>query len=295
MIAYEGKIIVIAGPTASGKSSISINLAKQLDGYIINADSRQIYKHIDIGSAKPTPDEILDDNVWLIDGVKHFLFDFVDPKEQFSLFKYQKLVSDLLNTQEGIPILVGGTGLYIDSVIFNYDLKEREPINDDELSELSIEQLQERASKYLDDMTESDRSNRHRLIRAIQRKGLGRSKGEMLENIYFVIDVDKDTLKERIRERIDSMFKDGLLEENKKLLKMGYSYKDPGLNSIGYKEFEEYFNNTVTLEDVKKNIYSNTVAYAKRQRTWFKRNKNSVWSSNYEEISQLASNFITGV
>lgn len=294
MIAYEGKIIVIAGPTASGKSSLSINLAKQLNGYIINADSRQIYKHIDIGSAKPTPDEILGDNVWVIDGVKHFLFDFVDPKEQFSLFKYQQLVSDVLNTQKGIPILVGGTGLYIDSVIFNYDLKEREHIDSGELSELSIGQLQEKASMYLVNMTESDRNNRHRLIRAIQRKGLGRSKGKMLDNMYFVIDVDKDTLKERIKERVDGMFKDGLLEENKKLLGMGYSYKDPGLNSIGYKEFEEYFNNTATLEEVKENIYSNTVAYAKRQRTWFKRNKGSVVSSNYEEISQLASNFITG-
>ena len=295
MIAYEGKIIVIAGPTASGKSSIAINLAKQLNGYIINADSRQIYKHIDIGSAKPTPDEILSDNVWVIDGIKHFLFDFVNPKEQFSLFKYQQLVSNVLNTQEGIPILVGSTGLYIDSVVFNYDLKEREHTASNELLELSIEQLQERASRYLGDMTESDRRNKHRLIRAIQRKGLGRSKGDMLDNIYFVIDVEKDTLKDRIRGRIERMFKDGLLEENSKLLKMGYSYKDPGLNSIGYKEFEEYFNNSSTLEDVKKNIYSNTVAYAKRQRTWFKRNKNSVWSSNYEEISQLASNFITGV
>jgi len=295
MIRYEGKIIVIAGPTASGKSSIAINLAKQLNGYIINADSRQIYKHIDIGSAKPTPDKILSENVWVIDGVKHFLFDFVNPKEQFSLFKYQKLVSNILNTEKGIPILVGGTGLYIDSVVFNYNLKKREHIDDGELSELSIEQLQEKASKYLDDMTESDRRNKHRLIRAIQREGLGRSKGDMLDNIYFVIDIEKDTLKERIMERIDDMFKKGLLEENKKLLEMGYSYKDPGLNSIGYKEFEEYFNNSSTLEEVKQNIYSNTVAYAKRQRTWFKRNKGSIWSSSYEEISQLASNFITGV
>jgi tRNA dimethylallyltransferase len=294
MIQYEGKIIVIAGPTASGKSSIAINLAKQLNGYIINGDSRQIYKHIDIGSAKPTPDEILDDYIWVIDGVKHFLFDFVDPKEQFSLFKYQQLVSNVLNTQKGIPILVGGTGLYIDSVIFNYNLKKRELVHSDEFSELSIEQLQEKASKYLPEMTESDRSNRHRLIRAIQRKGLGRKKGDVLDNIYFVIDVEKETLKERIKERIDGMFKDGLLEENKKLLEMGYTYRDPGLNSIGYKEFEGYFNNTATLEEIKENIYRNTLAYAKRQRTWFKRNKDSIWSSNYEEISQLASNFITG-
>lgn len=292
MIAYEGKIVIIAGPTASGKSSIAINLAKELNGYIINADSRQIYKHIDIGSAKPTPDEILSDDVWVIDDIKHFLFDFVDPKERFSLFKYQKLVSEILNTQEGIPILVGGTGLYIDSVVFNYDLKESS--NNLDFSKLSIEQLQERASKYLPDMTESDRGNRHRLIRAIQRESLGRSKGKMLDNIYFVIDVDKDTLKDRIRERIDRVFKDGLLEENIRLLEMGYTYNDPGLNSIGYKEFEEYFKNSISLDEVKENIYTNTVKYAKRQRTWFKRNKESIWSNNYEQISQLALNFITG-
>ncbi|MGI6423176.1 MAG: tRNA (adenosine(37)-N6)-dimethylallyltransferase MiaA [Candidatus Dojkabacteria bacterium] len=292
MINYTGKIIVIAGPTASGKSSLAIKLAKQLGGYIINGDSRQVYKYLNIGTAKPTPQEILDNNVWVIDGIRHYLFDFVDPKEKFTLFNYQFNTSQILKREKGIPILVGGSGLYIDSVIFNYNLKKN--IKREDLTTLTLTQLQKKASKYLEHMTESDRKNRHRLIRVIERESLGKERGKTLKHIYFVIDIDKEILKERIKERIDEMFNSGLLEENKKLLEMGYRYSDPGLNSIGYKEFEEYFNNNQTTEQVKESIYKNTVAYAKRQRTWFKRNRESIWTDSYEDIYELASNFITG-
>lgn len=291
MIEYQGKIIVIAGPTASGKSDIAIRLAKQLGGYVINADSRQIYKYLNIGTAKPTPEEIKDD-CFIIDGIKHYLFDIVDPKERYSLFKYQRGVSNILRKEKGIPILVGGTGLYIDSVIYNYKLKEN--TYDENLSTLSLEELQSKASDYLGDMTESDRKNRHRLIRVLQRGGMGNERGNRLNAIYFVLDISKDILKKRVEERIEDMFEMGLENENRKLLDMGYTYEDSGLNSIGYMEFREYFNNEITIEELKERIYKNTMKYIKRQRTWFRRNKESIWTDSYDNILQLASNFING-
>lgn len=290
MINYDGKLIVIAGATASGKSDIAIRLAKDIGGYIVNGDSRQIYKYLDIGTAKPTPDEILSDGSWIVDGIKHYLFSFVDPKNSYTLYDYQHSVQEILNREEGIPILTGGTGLYIDSVVFNYNLKQNTSTLD--LSSYSVKQLQDMASKYLPDMTVSDRENRHRLERVIQRNGLGKQRGDELQNIYFVLDVQRDVLKERIKERIERMFKMGLEKENRKLLDMGYTYSDRALNSIGYKEFEGFFNGEDSIEVVKESIYRNTLAYAKRQKTWFKRNKNSVWSNDYESILDLASNFI---
>ena len=287
MIDYKGKIIVIAGPTASGKSDIAITLAKKINGYIINGDSRQVYKYLNIGTAKP----VFQNSEYTIDGIKHYLYDFVDPKDSFTLFDYQLAVKDILKKEKGIPILVGGSGLYIDSVVFNYILSKNHNI-DTTLQSKSIEELKELAKEYLPNMNESDRENKHRLIRAIQRKGSTHKKGEMLNSIYFVLDIEKEILEKRVRERIDGMFQEGLLEENISLLEKGYTYEDKGMNSIGYIEFKEYFDKEKTLEQVKEDIYRNTLSYIKRQKTWFKRNKNSMWINNKEDIYYKASNFI---
>ncbi|OGC44285.1 hypothetical protein A3J98_00515, partial [candidate division WS6 bacterium RIFOXYC1_FULL_33_10] len=232
MIDYNGKIIVIAGPTASGKSDIAITLAKKINGYIINGDSRQVYKYLNIGTAKP----VFQNSEYTIDGIKHYLYDFVDPKDSFTLFDYQLAVKDILKKEKGIPILVGGSGLYIDSVVFNYILSKNHNI-DTTLQSKSIEELKELAKEYLPNMNESDRENKHRLIRAIQRKGSTHKKGDMLNSIYFVLDIEKEILEKRVEERIERMFKEGLLEENISLSKKGYTYEDKGMNSIGYIEF----------------------------------------------------------
>jgi len=290
MIEYKGKIIVIAGATATGKSEISLKLAKELNGYIINADSRQIYKKINIGSAKPKFDKEISKGVHTLNGITHYLYDFVDPKENFTIFDYQNCVNNVLKNTQGIPILTGGSGLYIDSVIYNYKLSKNNKNTD--LKDKSIEELQELAKEYLPYMSESDRKNKHRLIRAIQREGVNREKGKELNNIYFVIDIEKQVLQERIKKRIDNMFKEGLLEENISLLKQGYTYDDKGMKTIGYIEFKEYFENKISLEDVKERIFKNTMGYVKRQRTWFKRNKNAIWINEPKEILYLASNFI---
>ena len=290
MIEYKGKIIVIAGATATGKSEISLKLAKELNGYIINADSRQIYKKINIGSAKPKFDKEISKGVHTLNGITHYLYDFVDPKENFTIFDYQNCVNNVLKNTQGIPILTGGSGLYIDSVIYNYKLSKNNKNTD--LKDKSIEELQELAKEYLPYMSESDRKNKHRLIRAIQREGVNRERGKELNNIYFVIDIEKQILQERIKKRIDNMFKEGLLEENISLLKQGYTYNDKGMKTIGYIEFKEYFENKISLEDVKERIFKNTMGYVKRQRTWFKRNKNAIWINEPKEILYLASNFI---
>ena len=290
MIEYKEKIIVIAGATATGKSEISLKLAKKINGYIINADSRQIYKKINIGSAKPKFDKEISKGVHTLNGITHYLYDFVDPKENFTIFDYQNCVNNVLKNTQGVPILTGGSGLYIDSVIYNYKLSKNNKNTD--LKDKSIEELQELAKEYLPYMSESDRKNKHRLIRAIQRGGVNREKGKELNNIYFVIDIEKQILQERIKKRIDNMFKEGLLEENISLLKQGYTYNDKVMKTIGYIEFKEYFENKISLEDVKERIFKNTMGYVKRQRTWFKRNKNAVWINEPKEILYLASNFI---
>ncbi|MDY0097121.1 MAG: tRNA (adenosine(37)-N6)-dimethylallyltransferase MiaA [Candidatus Dojkabacteria bacterium] len=287
MIDYKGKIIVIAGPTASGKSDIAVNLAKEIDGYIINGDSRQVYKYLNIGTAKPK----FQDSEHIIDGIKHYLYDFVDPKSNYTLFEYQLAINDILTKEKGIPILVGGSGLYIDSVVFNYLLTENDD-TDTTLQNKSVEELKELAKAYLPNMNESDRENKHRLIRAIQRKGINQKKGNTLNNRYFVLDVEKEILEKRVKDRIDKMFKEGLLEENISLLEKGYTYEDKGMNSIGYIEFKEYFDKKKTLEQVKEDIYINSMSYIKRQKTWFKRNKGSIWVTDEKDIYYEASNFI---
>jgi len=294
MIDYKGKIIVIAGPTATGKSDIAISLAKHINGYIINGDSRQVYTDLNIGTSKPKFDKKISRGQDIKDGISHYLYDYINPKDNFTLYEYQKDVNSVLNNTKGIPILVGGSGLYIDSVIFNYNLVN----NSQDVSDLeskTIEELQALSKDFLSEMSESDRSNRHRLIRTIQRGGINRKKGKELNNRYFVIDIEKEILKEKVKERMENMFKDGLLEENISLIKKGYIYEDKGMNSIGYREFKEYFENKKSIEDVKEEIFKNTMAYIKRQRTWFRRNKGSIWVNNKEELLYKASNFILKV
>jgi len=291
MIGYKGKIIVLAGPTASGKSDMAISLAKKINGYIINGDSRQVYTDLNIGIAKPKFDKKISKGKDILDGITHYLYDYINPKDNFTLYDYQRDVKNVLNNAKGIPILVGGSGLYIDSVIFNYILTKNN-VNISELENMEIVKLQELAKEFLPKLNESDGNNRHRLIRAIQRGNVNRKRGKELENIYFVIDIDRDVLKKRVRERIERMFKEGLLEENISLLDKGYTYEDKGMSSIGYREFREYFDNTKSLDDVKEEIFKNTMAYIKRQRTWFRRNKGSIWVNNKEELIYKALNFI---
>ena len=279
-------IIVIAGCTASGKSDVALRLAKEINGVIINADSRQVYKEISIGTAKPVPDKI-EDGVFIIDGIKHYLYSYISVKDEFNLYKYQKDVFSLLEKlpKDVTPILTGGTGLYIDSVVYNYKLKEnRENKSNIDLGDLSIKELQELVgSKKLEKLNESDRENPRRLIHIIKHGLPSIKKGKSLKHLYFFLNIDADTIKKNIRLRVEKMFERGLSKENEIIRKEGLNLY-PALDTIGYTEFDQYFEGEKKIEEVKEDIITHTNQYAKRQRTWFRRNENIVYVKNLEEI-----------
>jgi tRNA dimethylallyltransferase len=277
MINYTKPIIVIAGPTGSGKSSLAIELAKEINGYIINADSRQIYKELMTGTAQPIASKT-NGKTWYIGSIKHFLYGQTSIEKPYNVFQYQKDVQRILNSNpDQTPILVGGTGLYIDSIVFNYDLKDTPTdlkYSRNELNSLNVEKLQSLLQKdILNQLNESDRKNPIRLIRAIEKGNSLNKKGKPLNYTYFVLDIPTQELEKRIKDRIEEMINMGLIEENRDLLTQGFNYNMPALRSIGYQEFEGYFENKKTIEQVKEDIFLHTLQYAKRQKTWFKRNK----------------------
>ena len=276
MISYQGLIIVIAGPTGSGKSSLAVDLAKEINGYIINADSRQVYKELKIGTAQPVPDRV-DGEVWYVDGIKHYLYGQVSIKDSYNISQYQKDVQRVLDINPTqTAILVGGTGLYIDSVVYSYDLQNVSSDNEysrEQLDSMNVKELQSLIPENtLRELNSSDVKNPRRLIRAIEKGSSYHKKGAPLNFKYFVLDIDIETLKSQINRRLEQMFNLGLEQENRELLEKGYTYEMPALNSIGYYEFKGYFTQEKSLEEVKKEILLHTIQYSKHQRTWFKRN-----------------------
>ena len=295
MIDFKKPIIVVAGPTASGKSSLALKLAKDIDGFIINADSRQIYKELKIGTAQPTPDRIEED-AWYINNIKHYLYGHISAKENYNLFQYQKDVQKVLNKESTLPILVGGTGLYIDSIIHNYDLKESKETEytREELERMSVKELQSLLEPdVLNRFNRSDINNPIRLIRAIERGGVNREKGRQLKHLYLLLDFKSDVLGDRIRERVNQMFEEGLEEENRQLLESGFNYNLHSMHSIGYREFDGYFEGLKSVDQVKEEIVLHTLQYAKRQNTWFRRNSDTVKISNYQQAHEEALNFLS--
>jgi tRNA dimethylallyltransferase len=297
MINFQKPVIVVAGPTASGKSSLALKLAESINGYIINADSRQIYKQLKIGTAQPTPDTIKDD-IWYIDDVEHYLYGHVSITDDYNLYRYQQDVQNVLNREDSVPILVGGTGLYIDSIVYNYDLKpsskKETEYSRKQLEKMSVKELHSLIdSSDLEKLNRSDRNNPIRLIRAIERGGINREHGPTLSHLYLLLDVQLDALGDKIRARVDQMFEEGLIEENENLLNSGYSYGLPSMQSIGYKEFDGYFNREKSIDQVKDEIILHTLQYAKRQKTWFRRNKDVEKIENYQQAYDEAVNFLS--
>lgn len=279
------KIIVLTGCTASGKSSIGIKLAKKIDAVIINADSRQIYKELTIGTAKPIPDTIKG-KTYYIENIPHYLYSTVSVKEEYNIYKYQKDVKEILKK---IPtttpvILLGGTGLYIDSIIKNFQLKET--VDKRNYDIYSISQLKNMVgSSKLKQLNESDRENPRRLIRILQKSASKENINttQPLNHIYIVVDVEKDILNKNIEKRVEQMFENCLLKENEELRKKGLN-RYRGFRTIGYQEFDKYFSEERDLVEIKKEIINHTRQYAKRQRTWFRRNKNAIWCKTFHEI-----------
>lgn len=285
-------LIVVAGPTASGKTSLAIDIAKTLDGEIVCADSMQIYKYMDIGTAKATRDEQAQ--------CPHHLMDIVEPDCEFSVADYTELahktISDIVSRGK-TPIMCGGTGLYIDSVVNDVEFGEFE--NDYTLRR-ELEELakKEGSQRLIDMLSEFDPlsakklhpNNLKRIIRAIEfykvsgipiseHQHMTKLKESRYNAVEFIIDRERYELYDRINRRVDIMMDEGLTDEVKTLIDRGYSPELNSMQGIGYKELIAYFNGKSTLDEAVDAIKQNSRRYAKRQLTWFRRNENIHWLS----------------
>ena len=284
------KVIVIAGPTASGKTSLSIELAQKIDGEIISCDSMQIYKDMDIGTAKVTKEEMKD--------IKHYLVDFVSPEERYSVSNFKK---DAENAIEEIlkkgktPIVVGGTGLYVDSLIYSinypdmeFDEEYRNELMDIASTQEGLEKLYEQAKQIdeeaIKNISKNDKKRIIRILEIYKQTGKNKTQQEIesrkQESKYdyrvFVIDMDRAKLYDRINRRVDIMIESGLVEEVKNI-KQKYKKYPTAMQALGYKEVVLYLDNIISYEEMIEKIKMETRRYAKRQLTWFRKNKQAIW------------------
>ncbi|WP_434296580.1 tRNA (adenosine(37)-N6)-dimethylallyltransferase MiaA [Clostridium sporogenes] len=285
-------LLILAGPTAVGKTDISIKLAKKLNGEIISADSMQIYKYMDIGSAKITKEEMK--------GIPHHLIDVVAPHEEFNVSSFKTLAEKCIKdiwSRGKLPIIAGGTGLYINSLIYNYDFTDADRDEDyrEYLTRLSEDKGKEYVHSMLKDIDGKSYEKLYpndlkRVVRALEvYKITGKSISEYtkenekkLYNIpyninYFVLNMNREVLYERINKRVDIMMDKGLIEEVKKLESMGYTPDMQSMKGIGYKEILFYLKGDISLDEAIYLIKKGSRNYAKRQLTWFRKDKRSIW------------------
>ncbi|MCH5256288.1 MAG: tRNA (adenosine(37)-N6)-dimethylallyltransferase MiaA [Lachnospiraceae bacterium] len=277
-------LIILTGPTAAGKTKLSISLANVVNGEIISADSMQVYRHMDIGSAKIMPEEM--------GGVKHHLIDILEPNEEFHVVKFQSMAKEAMQniySNGKMPIIVGGTGFYIQSVLYDVDFTESEEDTAfrAELEELAKNEGNEVLFERLRSIDPEScniihANNIKRVIRAIEfyektGKRISEHNKEQHENespynfAYFVLDDDRAVLYERINNRVDAMLEAGLIDEVKSLKDMGCTSDMVSMQGLGYKEILEYLDGKSTLDEAIYKIKRDTRHFAKRQLTWFRR------------------------
>ncbi|KPJ56586.1 hypothetical protein AMJ49_04545 [Parcubacteria bacterium DG_74_2] len=292
----RNKLIVILGPTASGKTELAIKLAKKFSGEIVSADSRQIYKKMDIGTGKATKKQM--------QNIPHYLIDIINPDKEFNVTIYKKMAVKVIKDIQKrgkIPFLVGGTGLYIKAVVDNIEFPEIKPLKKlrKELESKTAKQLFE-TYKKIDPQGAKfiDKKNKRRLIRAIEvckttKKPFWeqRKKGKPLFDVLQIgIKMPKEKLKNKIEKRAAQMLKLGLEKEVNNLVK-NYSWEISSIQTIGYQEFQPYFNKEITKKELQQNIILHTCQFAKRQMTWFKKDKRVKWIKNYKQAENLIKNF----
>ncbi|AGI38918.1 tRNA dimethylallyltransferase [Thermoclostridium stercorarium subsp. thermolacticum DSM 2910] len=289
-------VIVIAGPTASGKTDLAINLALETDGEVVSADSMQIYRYMDIGTAKPTKEEMR--------GIPHHMIDIVDPGENYSVALYKRdaenCIRDILSRGK-LPIVAGGTGLYINSLIYN--IKFGETVIDEEFRERMRKIAETEGPKVLHEMLEKvdpesaakiHYNNVKRVIRALevyeytkkpisQHQKESRTEPPEFRYLVFILSMDRERLYDRINRRVDKMIQKGLVDEVRRLLKMGYKPGSTALQGLGYKEIIRFLNNELPFEEAIRILKRDTRHFAKRQLTWFRAIKEAVWLEGGEE------------
>ncbi len=283
-------LVVLTGPTAVGKTKASIELAKSIGGEIISADSMQVYRYMDIGSAKITKEEM--------EGVPHYLVDVLDPKEEFHVVKFQEMAKKAMEeiySHSHIPIVVGGTGFYIQALLYDIDFTDNDGDTGirKELEEFAekngLEALHERLRKVDPVSAETiHANNKKRVIRALEfymqtgtpiseHNETERAKESPYDFRYFVLTDDRRKLYNRIDRRVDLMVESGLVEEVKKLKEMGCTRNMVSMQGLGYKEILEYLEGDSSLEEAIYKIKRDTRHFAKRQLTWFRRERQVIW------------------
>ena len=297
------KVIVVIGPTSVGKTKMGVALAKKLNGEVISGDSMQVYRQMDIGTAKVTIEEM--------EGVTHHCIDILDPKDQYSVHDFQQTVRKQITeiTNRGhVPIIVGGTGLYIKAALYDYTFSEMENSHD-EINKKYKDYTNEQLYAHLKQIDEESAkilhfNNRRRVLRAIEiYEQTGQKKSEMINeqehiclyDAYFVgLTLPRELLYERINLRVDLMMKNGLQGEMESLIKQGLTRENQSMKAIGYKEWFDYFEGKCDLNEVSENIKKHSRQYAKRQYTWFKNQFDVHWydvclenfSKTIEEVSR---------
>ena len=283
------RVIVICGPTASGKTALSIELAKKINGEIISCDSMQIYKDMNIGTAKPMVEEM--------QGIKHYLLDFIEPNKRYSVAEFkkdaEKAIEEIL-AKGKMPIVVGGTGLYVDSLIYGIEYQDIQLDEDyrKQLEQIANEKglgiLYEQA-KQIDEqaMKKISPNDKKRIMRVLEiYKATGKNKTEQewesrknevkYDFKVFTLNMDREVLYDRINKRVDIMIEQGLIEEVKNIIQK-YSEFPTAMQGLGYKEVVEYLEEKCSKEEMIEKIKIETRRYAKRQLTWFRKNKQTIW------------------
>ena len=289
-------LIILAGPTAVGKTSLSIRLAKETGGEIISADSMQVYRHMDIGSAKITKEEM--------DGVSHYLVDVLEPEEEFNVVRFQQMAKEAAEKiwEKGkIPLVVGGTGFYIQALLYDIDFTENDG---DESYRRQLEQKasdEEGASELYEMLKRVDPKaaqeihprNIKRIIRALEfyhqtgrkiseHNETQRQKESPYNYAYFVLTDERSRLYERIDQRVDLMMEQGLLDEVRYLKERGVRKDSTAMQGLGYKELYAYLEGEYPLDEAVRIIKRDTRHFAKRQLTWFKRERDVIWADKSE-------------
>ena len=264
----DSMILVVVGPTGVGKTKMSVELAKKYNAIVVNADSMQVYKDLNIGTAKVTEEEK--------EGVPHLLFDIVEPTDMYTVYDYQRDLRKILDDNKDKNIvIVGGTGLYIKAGLYNYEFTEEDE-EQNQYEDLSNEELLEKV-KEIDPNTDIHVNNRKRLVRRLNKKGEEHIVDTLLYDATFIgLTTDRDTLYDRINKRVDIMVKDGLLDEVKSLYDKNIRSKAI-MTGIGYKELYDYFDGNCSLEEALDLIKQRSRRYAKRQYTWFNNQMNINW------------------
>lgn len=288
-------LVIIAGPTAVGKTDLSVALAKRINGSIISADSMQVYKYMDIGSAKIMPEEM--------QGIKHYLIDELMPEDEFHIVRFQEMAKTALNEiySEGkIPIIAGGTGFYIQSLLYNISFEDEETDDSfrNEMEAFALEYGNEALHQKLKEIDPVSYETIHfnnvkRVIRALEfyhnnhfpisEHNEEQKKKESPYNfVFFVLNDKREHLYARIEKRVDVMVEKGLVDEVKKLKEMGYHRDMVSMQGLGYKEILDYFDGKTTLDEAIEIIKRETRHFAKRQLTWFRRESDVIWISKDE-------------